>query len=194
MATKPTPTRYTTVAIILHWLIALCVFGLLGMGTFMTWAPPEMLGLAAKFNLYQWHKSFGALIFILMALRLLWRLTHTAPALPTTLKPWERLAAHITHYGLYVLLILMPLTGWAVVSTAKFNVPTFLFQTVYVPHIGFLENHPDKIFLGELTVSIHGTLAGLIVALMVLHIGGALKHHFKDRDDVLRRMLPKRKP
>lgn len=190
MITPRCPHRYTTIAILLHWLVALCVLGLLVIGVAMVWAPPEVVNLTLKFNLYQWHKSLGITVFVLMFLRLLWRLTHKAPPLPDTLTPVERFFARLTHYGLYILLGIMPLTGWAVVSTASFNVPTLIFQTFHLPHISYLAMHPDKASLSNLASTIHLTLAISIASLIALHIAGALKHHFVDRDDVLRRMLP----
>ena len=185
------PARYSAPAILLHWLVAGAVFSLLGLGAVMVWAPADLVGITLKFNLYQWHKSFGFSVLGLMVLRILWRLTHRAPALPQTLKPPERFLARVSHYGLYVLLLAMPLTGWAVVSAAKFNVPTYLYQTIYVPHISFFANHPQKAYLDDLTSTVHLTLAIIITALIGLHIAGVLKHHFIDRDDVLKRMLPK---
>ncbi len=193
MTSTPTPRRYTTIAIILHWLVALCVLGLLGLGSIMVWAPAELVNLTVKFNLYQWHKSFGFTVFVLMVVRLLWRVSHKPPPLPDTLKPSERFMAHVTHYGLYILLLIMPLVGWAVVSTASFNVPTFLFQTYHLPHISFLATHPDKAFISWLASTTHLTLAIIIAGLVGLHIAGALKHHFINRDDVLKRMLPQGK-
>jgi len=163
------------------------------MGTIMVWAPSSLISLTLKFNLYQWHKSLGFTVFGLMILRSLWRLTHKPPLLPDRLEPAERFLAKMTHNGLYGLLLVMPLTGWAVVSTASFNVPTMLFQTIYLPHIGFLANHREKAYLDWLTSAVHLSLAILIAGLIALHITGALKHHFINRDDVLQRMLPRRK-
>ncbi len=156
----------------------------------MVWAP---VSLSLKFELYQWHKSFGALVFGLTLLRLAWRLSHKVPPFPSALKPWERVAAKSTHYSLYALCLIMPIVGWTVVSTAAFNVPTLLFQRIYLPHIPFLASHPDKIFLDWLTSLIHLWLAGVIAGLILLHIAGTLKHRFFDGNDVLGRMLPARK-
>ena len=129
--------RFGTAAMTLHWLIAVCVIGLLAVGKIMT---GESLDLATKFQLYQLHKSFGVLVFMLMVLRLCWRWTQTIPAYPATMQPWEKAGAHVSHWGFYLLLIVMPLTGWALVSAATFKVPTLLFGTIPLPHLPFLEN------------------------------------------------------
>lgn len=193
MANTPFPTRYSAIAILLHWLVALCVTGLLVVGAVMVWAPPGLVDLSLKFTLYQWHKSFGFTVFVLTVLRIVWRFTHKPPPLPDTLKPAERFFAPIVHYGLYVLLLVMPLAGWAVVSTASFNVPTYLFQTFHVPHIAFLANHSNKASLAELASTVHLTLAIVITSLIVVHIAAVLKHHLFDGGNLVTRMLPQKK-
>lgn len=179
--------RFGTAAMTLHWLIAVCVIGLLAVGKIMT---GESLDLATKFQLYQLHKSFGVLVFMLMVLRLCWRWTQTIPAYPATMQPWEKAGAHVSHWGFYLLLIVMPLTGWALVSAATFKIPTLLFGTIPLPHLPFLENAADPKAAEDWTKWLHGTLGWAIIALLLAHVGAALKHHFINRDDVLKRMLP----
>lgn len=179
--------RFGTAAMTLHWLIAVCVIGLLAVGKIMT---GESLDLATKFQLYQLHKSFGVLVFMLMVLRLCWRWTQTIPAYPATMQPWEKAGAHVSHWGFYLLLIVMPLTGWALVSAATFKVPTLLFGTIPLPHLPFLENAADPKAAEDWTKWLHETLGWAIIALLLAHVGAALKHHFINRDDVLKRMLP----
>ena len=181
--------RFGTAAMTLHWLIAVCVIGLLAVGKIMT---GESLDLATKFQLYQLHKSFGVLVFMLMVLRLCWRWTQTIPAYPQTMQPWEKAGAHVSHWGFYLLLIVMPLTGWALVSAATFKVPTLLFGTIPLPHLPFLENAADPKAAEDWTKWLHGTLGWAIIVLLLAHVGAALKHHFINRDDVLKRMLPGR--
>lgn len=127
---SPAP-RYTTIAIVLHWGIALGILAMLAMGLAMTHAPIAPLW---KFKLYQWHKSVGITILLLALLRLLWRLWHKPPALPA-MPRWEKGAAEGTHVVLYGLMIGMPLVGWAVVSASPLNIPTVLYGVIPWPHI-----------------------------------------------------------
>jgi cytochrome b561 len=170
----------------LHWLVAVLVVGLLAIGFTMVWLVTD---LSSQFQLYQLHKSFGVLVFVLVGVRLVWRSVNPAvPALPDGLRPWERQAARLTHGGLYVLLLLMPATGWITASASPLGIPTIVFGLFQMPNpIGAN---------GELEAVmsvIHGSLAVLLVALLALHIAAALKHHFILRDDVLIRMLPGRR-
>ncbi len=183
--------RYTAVAMALHWLTALCVVGLLIAGHIMT-NFQEQLGLSLTFQIYQLHKSFGVLVFALTALRIFWRLTHPAPPLPDTMPGYEVFLAKVSHMGFYILLVVMPLTGWVVVSAATFKIPTFLFNVVQLPHLAFLENTADPKATEDLTQLVHYILGWVMVGLLGLHVAGALKHHFIARDDILRRMIPGR--
>ncbi|MEN3975264.1 cytochrome b [Emcibacter sp. SYSU 3D8] len=179
-------TRYSAVAITLHWLIALAVGALVVLGIVMTGLPDAEL--ARKFALYQWHKSIGITVLLLSLLRLAWRLTHRAPPLPPTLKPWERIAARATHIGFYGLIILIPLLGWAMVSASPYNIPTVLYGQISWPHLPV----PKSMFGAALAA--HVWLAFGAVALLVLHVAAALKHHFILKDDVLARMVPFLRP
>ena len=86
-----------------------------------------------RFKIYQWHKSFGVLVLGLSAFRLIWRLTHKAPALPDGMKNWEIIAAKITHIGFYVLMIGVPLLGWAMVSASLLPIENKLFYLIPLP-------------------------------------------------------------
>ena len=174
----------------LHWLIALCVVGLIAVGKFMT---GDGLDLSTKFQLYQLHKSFGVLVFVLMIARLCWRWTQVIPAYPETMQPWEKTGAHISHWGFYVLLIIMPLTGWALVSAATFKVPTVLFGLIPLPHLPFLENTANPKVTEAWTLWVHEMFGWAVIGLLIVHVGAALKHHFVNRDDVLTRMMPGKK-
>lgn len=179
MQIRNTRQRWGAAAQLLHWSIAAAVLVMLGLGW---WA--ESLGYSKlKVDLFWVHKSLGMLVLAAMTLRLLWRLTNPAPALPGGLRAWERGAAHVTHYGLYVLLLAMPLSGWVINSAANF--PLSVFGWFEVPAIV----GPDD-DLKSLASDVHGVLAWTIVGVLVLHVAAALKHHFVLRDDVLRRMLP----
>ena len=168
---------------LLHWLIAVLVVGLLTVGFAMVWFVSD---LGAKFQLYQLHKSFGVLVLTLVLIRLLWRQMNAAvPDLPEGLQPWERRAATLTHRGFYVLLVLMPITGWLVASASPLGIPTVVFGLFTLPNpVG------ANAVLEDVMAWVHGGLAVLLLMLLLLHVGAALKHHFVLHDDVLTRMLP----
>ena len=172
-------------AMALHWAMAALILAAWPIGFAMTrWFEDD---LAQKFELYQLHKSLGVTILTLALLRLLWRLVNTAPELPETLAGWEKRLAHATHWGLYALFIVLPLTGWLIVSSSPIQVPTVVFGLVPVPHL----TGPDEA-LFEVTQTTHQWLAWCFGVLLVLHIAAALKHHLVLKDQVLRRMLPLR--
>ncbi len=182
-----TTSQYSRVAIWLHWLIALLIMTQLLSGKIMQAMGPSSL----KFEVYQYHKSFGIMILLLSILRLIWRLTHKAPALPDTMKSWEKRLARLSHKVFYALMIGIPLSGWAMVSASTFGIKTRLFKLITWPHIPGV---PQSESLEGQLKQAHEILAVLIVLLLALHIGAALKHHFKDKDDVLTRMIPRLKP
>lgn len=179
MQWRNTTERWGSVAKLLHWSIALAVLAMIGLGW---WAKRLPYG-PLKVDVFWVHKSLGMCILAAMVLRLIWRLANPAPPLPDTLRPWERWAAHWTHWGLYGLLIAMPVSGWVINSAANF--PLSVFGWFTVPAI----TGPDE-GLKQLAANVHWLLSWLIIATVTLHVGAALKHHFVLRDNVLRRMLP----
>lgn len=179
--------RYTKTAITLHWMIALMIIGLIGAGILMTRLEPYS---SLQITMYQLHKSFGILVLLLSLLRLIWRLRHKPPALPEHMKPWERLAAKSTHVAFYGVMIGMPLLGWAMVSASPTNIPTKLFFTIPWPHLPLLPGLENKKDYAELFQFLHKNIGKATILLIALHVGAALKHHFKDKDDVLRQMIP----
>lgn len=190
MTAAPEASRYTTVAIILHWLIAAMLVSLIAVGWWM-----EDLGEAARAGeisfdftraVYNWHKTAGILVLILSLARLGWRFTHPVPALPSGMKPWEKLAAKVTHIGFYVAMIGIPLIGWAMVSHSSLPTRLFNVEGFNLPGLPV----PDSELLHEVLESAHGAGAWVIIVLLALHAGAALKHHVLDRDGVLNRMVP----
>jgi cytochrome b561 len=179
-------TRYNAVSIALHWLIALGILALVVIGLSMT-----HLGLASmtKFQLYQLHKSIGITVLLAVLLRIVWRLTHKPPPLPA-MPPLEKAAAEGTHVLLYLLMLTIPLAGWALVSVARLNLPTVLYGVVPWPHLPILSDIANKAPVEALMKFVHGKLAWVLIAVIVLHAAAALRHHFILRDDILRRMLP----
>ncbi len=180
--------RYSGVAILLHWLVAVLIIGQLSGGVLMVKFLPKTSSLT--FEIYQLHKSIGILILILSMLRLLWRLGHQPPAHPETMASWERGIASLTHITFYGFMIVIPLIGWAIVSVSPLQISTYLFDTIRLPHLPFWEGVADTKALEDLFKWLHEYLAFAMAGLLALHIGAALKHHFKDRDNVLVRMLP----
>ena len=191
MANGVSARRYSAVAILLHWASALGVLVLIGLGLTMTHAA---LAPLRQFQLYQWHKSVGVTVLALTVLRLLWRLTHRPPPHPVGMPARERRAAAAAHHLLYLLLVGLPLTGWAVVSLSPFNIPTVLYGLVPWPHLPLAAHVPDPAAAEGLLKQVHALGAWFLAALLAVHVAAALRHHFLLRDDVLRRMLPGRRP
>lgn len=187
MQLRNSETRFGLIAVFLHWLIALLFIAMIAIGLAMT---SLALTDPLTFPLYQLHKSIGVTVFGLVGLRLFWRASGTVPTLPEDLTGFERLAARLAHWGLYAILIAMPLTGWVIVSASPLGIPTILYGLVKLPHIGFIAARPDKAAIEDVASTVHEVLAWCGIALVVLHAGAALRHHFWLKDDVMRRMLP----
>jgi cytochrome b561 len=177
------PTRYTATAMALHWLLALALVGIFAVGLYMTSLPFS----PARLKLYNWHKWAGVTILALSALRLLWRITHRAPALPAAVQAamprWQQIAHHGTHHLLYLLFFAVPLIGWAYSSAAGF--PIVLFGLLPLPDFV-----PADQALAGLIKPWHQISAFAMAALVLLHVAGALKHALIDRDGLLQRMSP----
>lgn len=182
-------SRYGAVAMTLHWLMAAMILFMLGLGLFMT-SLDEANPLT--FPLFQLHKSIGLTILMLVIARLAWRLANPVPALPPVMAKGERILARLVHAVLYVLMIAIPLMGWAAVSAAALAVPTVWFGLFEWPHLWFLADLPrarKQVIDGQLA-TFHSLLALPLLVFVSLHTAAALRHHFKNRDDVLKRMLP----
>jgi len=171
--------NYTRTAIALHWLVALLVFAGWGLGVYMHDLPTS----PAKAQYYSWHKWIGVTVFLLTLLRVGWRVTHPPPPLPATVAPWQLTAARLSHFLLYVLLLAVPLSGWTMSSAKGFQ--TVYFGVLPLPDL-VAKNEP----LGRLLAEVHEILAFTLAGVVAVHLGAALRHHFVDRDVVLRRMLP----
>jgi cytochrome b561 len=179
-ATQFTTVRYTGTAIALHWLMALGIIVAFGMGVTMTDIP----GITpAKLQLFNWHKWLGVTLLALAVARALWRLTHAAPPLPVTMSSWQRIAAEWTHHALYALIFAVPLSGYLYSLAAGFPV-------VYLGVLPLPVLIEKNLELKPVLESVHYWLNMGMAALVLAHVGAALKHHWLDRDDVLRRMLP----
>ncbi|ESQ78838.1 YceI family protein [Asticcacaulis sp. YBE204] len=177
-----TPTTYHRASRYLHWAMAALIFYMV----FLGWTLEDKDG--GLFSRYQMHKSVGFLILAFTVVRIGLRLAYKAP--PEIEGPkWQMAAARAVHIGFYVLMIGLPLTGWALVSTAKVPVPTLWFGVVPIPHL------PLSHDLNALFHNLHGVFAKLIFYVLIpLHVGAALMHHFIHKDDTVTRMLPGLEP
>lgn len=174
-----TPSRYGYVNIGLHWVMALLIVGMLILGLYMSDLPVSL----EKLSLFGWHKSFGILILMLVIIRILWRFVNITPAYADNIPGWQKLAAHGMHYALYGFMFLMPLTGWLMSSAAGVTVSFFGLFTL--PNL--VQANPT---LQGYLFQVHSTSAFVLIGLICLHVLAALKHHFWDKDDILKRMLP----
>jgi len=163
----------------LHWLGALIILLLLGHGWWMTHLALRPDRLAH----YAGHSALGYDFLVLLLLRLLWRWLNPVPALPADLKPWERAAARIGHISLYVLMLVVSVTGWMVASTFRVPITKDLFGINWPPLITGVDRSVRQWIEGS-----HMILAYLLAAVVVVHVIGALRHHFVKRNDILRRM------
>jgi len=173
--------RYNTASILLHWILGIALIAIFCFGVYMADLPFS----PTRLKLFNWHKWAGVTILALSVLRVVWRLTHPAPALPTKIEnampSWQLLAHKGTHLGLYALFFLVPLLGWAYSSAAGF--PIVLFGQFPLPDLV----GADKA-LAETLKALHKASAFGMALLVVMHVAAALKHHFIDRDGLLQRM------
>jgi cytochrome b561 len=176
------------VAIAFHWVIAFAILGQIGLGWTMSDLPNGM----RKFELFQLHKSVGLTILLLSLGRVAWRLTHRPPPYAEGVRGWQRRLATTVHVGFYVVMLALPLTGWALVSASPLNIPTELWGVVPWPHLPGLSTLPgeQKEAVSGVLSDTHAWLVRLTLALLALHVAGALKHQLLDRDGTLGRMLP----
>jgi cytochrome b561 len=175
--TAPAGHGYTRTAVALHWIIAGLVIVLLAMG----WVMTDMSASPVKLQVVTWHKWGGITVLALFFVRALWRLTHPAPP-PVPMPLWQQRTANAVHALLYVFLLVQPLSGWLFSSAAG-------RQVVYlnlIPLPNLIGRNPAA---GALFKELHDTCGALLAALVAVHVLAALKHHFIDRDDTLRRML-----
>lgn len=174
--------RYTSTAIALHWLVALLILIAFPLGLYVH----EMALSPLKLKLISYHKWLGVTIFLLAVVRIAWRATHVPPPLATTIPLWQQRVAHVLHLLLYLLMLLIPLSGWLMSSAKGF--PVVYLGLVQLPDLV----GKDKL-LGDLLLEAHELLNFGLLALAGLHVGAAFKHHFIECDDTLLRMLPARK-
>ena len=175
------PSKYSLTSRILHWSMAALILFLLGLGIYMTDFLPK--DAPNRMEVYDLHKSFGALVLVLIFIRIINRFIFKAPALPATLVKWEKIAAHLGHAGLYLLMIAVPLSGY--LMSNSFGYPVHFFG-IELPFL--IEKNLE---LGGFFAEAHEISAFSLLGLVAIHVLGALKHRFFDKpeNDVLKRML-----
>ena len=184
----PSPIdRYTRTAVVLHWLVALLIVVNVALALSADSLPDEWVR-----PVIDTHKSIGITVLGLVLLRILWRLGHPPPALPRRYPRWERIGAHAAHGVLYALMLLLPLSGWLHDSAWKDAAthPMHLFGVVPWPRIGFVMNlaPATREPLHDLFGNFHTAFGYILYAMLALHILGALKHQWLDRERELQRM------
>ena len=169
---------YTLTARVLHWLIAVLVLAMIPLGFA---AVNEWGGRAAPF-LYNLHKSIGAVLLPLVVVRLIWRWRYPPLPLPPDIPPLQQMAAHVTHWLLYALLVIQPLVG--LIATSAYPAPVPVFGLFELPQVW-----PADRALSERLFVLHRALGVLLAVVAAAHIGAALQHHFVRKDRILMRMI-----
>lgn len=192
--------RYTSVAITLHWLIAVAILSLIPVGLWMSDANRQLaagtgdVAAADLFAIFQLHKTIGLAVLFLSIARIAWRILNPPPPLPDSLTWWERAASNTVHFGFYFLMLAIPLSGWVMVSASPLEIETFLFQisALQWPHIPGLADlsYETKVAIEPVLLEAHEILALSTLGLLFLHVGAVVKHQVIDRDGVLARMAP----
>jgi cytochrome b561 len=171
------PGHYTRTAVALHWLIAALVLS----AVFMGWTMTEMAISPARLKTYNYHKWVGVTVLALAVLRLAWRLTHRPPPLEK-MPRWQQLAAHGGHWLLYALLLAVPMAGWVYSNATGF--PVVYLGKLPLPNLVGRDRE-----LAALWQNVHVVLATVLVGVVAVHVLAAVQHHFRHKDDTLRRML-----
>ncbi len=174
-------TKYPLSSRIIHWLMAALIFFLLGLGIYMTDFLPK--DAPNHLEVYSLHKSLGAIALIFIFIRVINRFIFKAPALPATLKKSEQILSHLGHFGLYVLMLCVPLSGY--LMSDSFGYPVHLFSFELPMLIG------TNFELGKVFAEAHELSAFSLLGLVGIHVLAVIKHRFFDKpeNDVLKRMI-----
>ncbi|HEY5410079.1 MAG TPA: cytochrome b [Caulobacteraceae bacterium] len=179
--------RYGAVSMVLHWTIAVLIVVQIGLGWYMNEVVPDHSPLQDQVQ--NIHVTIGLTTLILVLIRIGVRLTHPAPPLPRTLALWERVLARASHWLFYILLLVMPLTGWALVSVRHEDIPFWGLAWPAMPVLSHLAKPAAHAVTGQLKHIHIFILVWIALINLALHVAGALKHQF-DGSPVLWRMLP----
>lgn len=175
-----TKTVYDPVAVLLHWGMAVLIIALLAVGMYMSDLLPSD---PYKWPLYGMHKAVGIIVLALVLVRIAWRGLNPPPTPLETQARWERVLAHVIHMLLYIAMVMMPISGY--VMSAAGGHPISIFGIIDVPLL--IGKNED---LGHTAKEVHEMIGNVIIALLVLHVAGAVKHHVKDKDNTMLRMAP----
>lgn len=205
MRGDPSRTRYSHLAMALHWLIAILLIGNLLIGYWAGWIedhahdPSALNPQGIEVFLRSWtrpqlmdlHRPLGILVLVLSLARLIWRMMTPQPPFAVHLAPWERWLAHLVHWAFYVVMIGLPLAGWIMISaSARYAAHPLLIFGVPLPGFPGVPTTPHN-SVGGLTRVLHTSwLPWFFWGLLILHVLGALKHQFFERDGELGRMIP----
>ena len=186
MGLRNTAEGWGWLARLIHWSVSLMILGLLGLGFYMANFVDDVF---EQFNLTQIHKSWGFTVFVLVLLRMIWRFMNPTPALPAAMSPVEKGLAHGGHLALYALMFAMPLSGWLMSSASTlqelYGVKNKVFGLFEMPD-PFV---PGSSELEEIFANIHFFCGIALTVVVAAHVAAALKHHFVEKDNVLRRMI-----
>ena len=175
------PERYNGIAILFHWVIAALIFANIA----LAWSLDDLdQHSPLRDRILTIHKSIGVTVLVLASLRVIWRWTHPAPALPETMPRWRRIAARMDQALLYAVMLIMPLSG--LIDAGAFGQPVQYFFLFDLPALGG-HNEP----MGHIAFAIHRATALILYGLLLIHAGAALHHHYVLKDTILRRMLPR---
>ena len=177
MSASDAAARYSTTAIVLHWTIAVLVIAQFAWGWWMQEIPKQPVG--PRVDAFNLHKSVGMTILALMVIRILWRFGHRPPQLPP-MPSWQATAANSTHFALYALLVIHPLSGY--LGSEFSGYPVKYFGMTLPSWAG------KNVALKDFLSSMHLTTSWAIAVVVGLHVCGALKHALVDRDGLLARM------
>lgn len=181
MSLRNTRSTYGSVAKTFHWVTFILVSGMILIGLTVKKMPDNV-----AFQAMVMHKSTGLMILALTSVRFFWTLINPKPELPPQAKAWEIVVEKVVHWAFYFLLILMPISGWVMATAA--NKPPTLFGSTPLPLPGVPIDKP----LSKMAGHWHEFFAWVLIALIVLHVLAALKHHYIDKDNILKRMMPSR--
>ena len=178
---KNSKTEYGSVTKFFHWTIGVLILGMLAVGAYMAdYAPKDLKGI-----LYMNHKAVGVIVLMLVLARILWKFQNQTPAYPESMPGWQKKSAIGLHHVLYIIMFLMPLSGYVMSVAGGHSINMWGWQ---VPDL----ISPNKPLAG-LAHEAHETIAAIFYVVLPIHIGAALYHYFIQKDNILQRMLPRRK-